>query len=98
MVTDHIKQSHALLLGFGRLRLDFVFLGGCLIVFNPKRLEPSGGYQELFFGRSVNPNHFAVNGSVSFLLKLLVDFANVPIKLFRIVVFEVKGKEAGEGV
>jgi hypothetical protein len=98
MVTDHIKQHHTLLLGFRRLRLDFNVFSGCLVVFDPKRLEPSGGYQELFFGRSVNTNDFAVNGSVSFLLKLLVDFANVPLEFFRIVVFKVKGKEASEGV
>lgn len=67
-------------------------------MFDPKRLKPLGGYQVLFFGRSVNTNHFAVNGSVSFLLKLLVNFANVPLELFRIIVFKVKGKETGEAV
>ncbi len=66
-------------------------------MFDPKRLEPLGGYQVLFFGGSVNADDFTVNGSVALLLKFLVDFANVPVEFFRIVVFEVKGKEAGEG-
>lgn len=98
MIADKIKDHYVLFLIFGWLGFNFDIFNGVIVAFCPKILKPLGSYQVLFFRRLFDSDCLIVERSVPFLLKLLINFTNVPVKILRIKVLYVNGEESREAV